>query len=131
MIICITTFLVGCSNTTAPKDGLNAYKETASNEISAPSSTPYSQPENTKLPECEVIQQEDDFEVFTVEDMAKSYSFVGLKNKQGDVIIKPKYASINYIGNGLYSVIEKRNGGTLLCCPKAIFNNEGKQLTEF
>lgn len=127
IIICITTFLVGCSNTTAPKDQPNDYKATVSNAIN----TPYCQPTNTKLPAIEVKQQEGDCEKFTVEDISEYTHFVGLKNKHGDIIIEPKYSSINYIGNGLYAVIEKSNGGMLLCCPMAIFNNEGKQLTEF
>ncbi len=128
IIICFTIFLVGCSNTTpAPEDQPNDYKATVSSAIS----TPYSQPTNTKLPENVVRQQEVKFEVFTVEDISKYNDFVGLKNNQGDIIIEPKYASINYIGNGLYSVIEKSNGLMLKCCPMAIFNNEGEQLTEF
>ncbi len=107
IIICFTIFLVGCSNTTtAPEDQPNEYKATVSSAIS----TPYSQPTNTKLPENVVKQQEVKFEVFTVEDISKYNDFVGLKNNQGDIIIEPKYASINYIGNGLYSVIEKSNG---------------------
>lgn len=55
IIICITTFLVGCSNTDVPKDQPYDYKVTVSNAIS----TPYCQPTNFILPEKEIKQQID------------------------------------------------------------------------
>lgn len=124
--ICIITFLVGCSNTTDPTYQPNNYKSTT------PSATltPNCQPTNTKLSAIEV-KQEGGYEKFTIEDISESSRLVGLRNKQGDIIIEPKYSDINYIGLGLYSVIEKLNNGKLMCCPMAIFDNEGKQLTEF
>jgi len=124
--IIICTFLVGCSNTTVPQYQTNDYKATASSAIS----TPCCEPTNTKSA-IKVKKQEGELEKFTIGDMSTSDHFFGLKNKQGEIIIEPKYASIDYLGNGLYSVIEKLNGGKLLYCPMAIFNNEGEQLTEF
>ncbi len=126
IIICIITFLAGCSNTAAPKYQPNYYKATISNAIFTPHQTT-----NSATPANEIKKQEDDCTKVTIEDISKSINYFGLKNRQGNIIIEPRYANINYIGNGLYSVIEKLNNGMLLCCPMAIFNNKGKQLTEF
>ncbi len=57
--------------------------------------------------------------------------FLGLIDESGNYIIKPEYTGINYIGEGLYAV----GKGTLVSfdryAPKAIFDRQGKQLTDF
>jgi len=71
---------------------------------------------------------------FAIVNITEKYNndLAGLINKKGEYVINPQYGGIWGIGGGLYTVSEKNEFPFMSWAgPKAIFNTEGKQLTEF
>jgi len=59
-------------------------------------------------------------------------SLRGVIDRQGNFVIPAEYGSISYLGDGFYAVAQETEGlGQGLFMPDAIFNAEGRQLTDF
>ena len=62
----------------------------------------------------------------------KSANKYGLIDKKGTYVIKPEYSGINYVGSGLYAVsIYSDIPYSSYYLPKALFNSNGEQLSDF